>query len=853
MAETIAGRFTPDNTDPAKRLDTDYVTLSEQIAKTLSNRRVVIARPQDIAPISEAARRIRAAQTPEQKTKILEEFYASPFGNSLPRWVSEPIANFLKFAQALETAQNTLTSATNITTGALGFATAVVTAPFTAFSTAGDRLGSVITQEQAKHIGLLYASAKQATDNDPSYLNRALQAADTALSGLQRAVKWLKETLASWGSIGKWISDLLPNYSDPTAHAAYAHRNQMEDIKRALLAEGIDPVVAGALTTDRAILLESDGRERTTEPPKPGTATITVGGVTPAVPVVAQSANDGPPSNSKATSTGSTGILASVTDGAQSIWRAGEAGVRQGVAEVRANITGTPTEQALIIGVGTALLGSAGYVAATHGRQFLSSPRTRGLLLFPGALGHIAATELQQEPLTTGQKVLEAAEVGYVGGETLRLASRYSAGRGALLLGASGHLLYNANREEPLSTGETAIAAAEAAYVAARVGPTVARAAAAASTAVVTGTMQGLATAVGTREWRAVQEAAEKLAKLRAEQAELTAARAAAEAAVRDARGTISELRARNRLATIDGKLASIGSQIEGYDKPASLFSRARHVPGVEAELSVARRALDQSSYDSLFAGRGVDAARMRAADSLQHAADVTTRAVDGTINATTRTLGIDAGRLAETAPRTTRLFGGLGRLVGKWGLRAVPVVGVGFTAYEIFGPSEARAGQAHRGGASLHSRLEADYKAGILTATEYTAISGLQAAYVASGIGGIVTGAIAEAGLASIKELGSDKLARYLPQSVIETVQELSIGFSALPQPDPGLASAASNAECNARRAATTAGRGMANARVSLCATVPSINETGAGESSQPQDLPSAGTDLNGNFVMGF
>ncbi|MFO0109514.1 MAG: hypothetical protein ACK52W_03125, partial [Alphaproteobacteria bacterium] len=146
---------------------------------------------------------------------------------------------------------------------------------------------------------------------------------------------------------------------------------------------------------------------------------------------------------------------------------------------------------------------------------------------------------------------------------------------------------------------------------------------------------------------------------------------------------------------------------------------------------------------------------------------------------------------------------------------------------------------------------LDADLKAGNITKDQHLLYRGLQEGYLASGLGGIVTGVVSEAARVGAEQLKIKEAQRYLPPSLVSEIEGLVNGKStpgSTGTPDPGLAAA--HAEQNAQKARDQARYAMAGTKSTMLGAVHSVADGSTVQSSKVAFVPVAAAPIAFDFA---
>lgn len=199
-------------------------------------------------------------------------------------------------------------------------------------------------------------------------------------------------------------------------------------------------------------------------------------------------------------------------------------------------------------------------------------------------------------------------------------------------------------------------------------------------------------------------------------------------------------------------------------------------------------------------------------AEKVEHIGDVSAKKISDT---TEKLIGSGSGKLTVRASR-------LGGIAVKFG-RAIPLVGALFGVGIIATAESAHAAEWNEKtggdgkGRNYWNQLDYDFNRGAIGRAEYSSLRAAQSAYVASGLGGLVTAGVTEGVQVALEKLGKDRVQLYLPPSLVSTVGEISgVSSDKAAFTQQELSAALAGVQQQARGAART----MASSRVTVGAT---------------------------------
>lgn len=106
--------------------------------------------------------------------------------------------------------------------------------------------------------------------------------------------------------------------------------------------------------------------------------------------------------------------------------------------------------------------------------------------------------------------------------------------------------------------------------------------------------------------------------------------------------------------------------------------------------------------------------------------------------------------------------------------LRWIPGIGAVGAAGGVFFATSARADTVNGEKLNYYKQLEHDHKLGKINDKEYAYYRGLQATFIASGVGGFITAGVVEAAQNGLEYADPIKMDKYLPESIVATVKGL-------------------------------------------------------------------------------
>ncbi len=247
---------------------------------------------------------------------------------------------------------------------------------------------------------------------------------------------------------------------------------------------------------------------------------------------------------------------------------------------------------------------------------------------------------------------------------------------------------------------------------------------------------------------------------------------------------------------------------------------------------TTARVAERAENAASIIDNGGRGAGRVQLASHLTENAGRIERMGDAASSAISRfassRLGVES---AEIAVRATR-FGRVARFAG----RMIPGVGLAATAAAVFiRPSDAHAEEY--GSANYWQRLDRDHQQGKINDAEYASYRAMQSGFLATGLGGFITAGVTEVAQNGGEHLDRERMSRYMPPSLVETVTEMvdehkagsRRNDGALGRADAGIAHAAVEATQVPRAAqaqASSAARPLVRSQVAAVGHLPEAEE---------------------------